>query len=203
MLSQTPGYDATLAVHVDGEWRTDRDTLMAEVDIWVTETFDGDTTGEGPGLLARDPLGATVWFEPTNGGLSGEGFHTAVVGDVVLANVCSEPTPDDGFCESYVFQARDLLTGELMWERPGYGSALAWSERSVFTGSALIDLRTGEDVQQGTLPTDTFLQGCCGEDTYLHTHFDGGAVWAVNYEQIQVFYPAAAARPTTRIDLSQ
>lgn len=201
-MSENPGHDVTLAVYLDGEWRKYRDTLMAEGDIWVTETFDGDTTGQGPGLLARDPLGATVWFQPTTGGLPGEGFRNAVVGDVVLANVC-DVLGADGVCEDITFQARDLLTGDLLWERPGYGSPVAWSDRYVFAGSALLDLRTGDDVQQGTFPDATFLQSCCGEGTFVYTGFDGGVVWAVNYEQVQVFYPAAAARPTTRIDLTQ
>lgn len=203
-MSDNIGYQPALAVFVDGQWHTDRDTLMGELDIRVIETFEGDGRDLGPGVLAVDPLGATVWFHETAGALPGEGFHTGVFGDVAVANVCRVPvTADDANCSGGAFIGLDLLTGEVLWERDGFDSVLGWSDRYVFTGSNVLDVRTGEDLQTSPLPADTFFQGCCGEDTYLYTRNDGGVVWAVNYGSIKVFYPEGAATPTAEVDLRQ
>jgi hypothetical protein len=196
--------NAVLAVFVDGEWRTDRDTLIREVPLRVTETFDGDLSGLGTGVLARDPLGATVWFHDTVNGIRAEGWATGVLGDVVLTNECraDDPTLPYGCAEQWRV-ALDLQTGDVLWEQPGF-VGVGPSDRHIATiaddaGWSMVDVRTGE-VLQADLPA--FATACCGEDAFIWSDRDGGVVWSVDYQTMRVYYPVGIGPSPATVTLT-
>ncbi len=209
IVAQEEQFGPTFGVYVDGAWRTDRETLMAERDIQANENSElyGPDLDLGNGILGRDPLGATVWFHDTEGPLTTEGFHTAVFdggpdGDVVLSNACRQAGEADGIptCEQEAFVALDLLTGEVLWERPSFAAVGPSADGSVLvnTGAAweLVDLRTGETLAGQVWDEFAFSTSCCGEGAYVWADNAGGVAWAVNYDTIRIYYPEADARPT-------
>jgi hypothetical protein len=216
IAAQEEQFGPTLAVYVDGAWRTDRDTLMAERAIVAYENsaLYGPDLELGNGIHARDPLGATVWLHATEGPLTTEGFHTDVfdggaAGDVVLSNACRQAGEADGFptCEQPAFVALDLLTGEVLWERPSFGSVGPSGDGSVLITTdgvwELVDVRTGERLDGQLWDELTFSTFCCGEGDYVWAGSDGGVVWSVNYDTIRIYYPESLASSTTEVDLSR
>jgi hypothetical protein len=195
---------ATLAVYVGGEWRTDHDTLLAERGLAVVETrADPGNAEPGNGVWARDALGDTVWFHPIVAGMSGEGWATGVVSDVVLTNECRRVDAADPFsCTEPWHIALDLATGELLWEGPGFISVGPAGDGAVMItgegGWTLVDVRTGEVLQEYD---DSFGTECCGLGTFVWTGHDGGVVWAVDQATIRIFYPELVSQPTVEVDL--
>lgn len=194
----------TLAVFVDGAWRTDRSTLLAEVPLTVAEnSVDVGNAELGNGVWARDALGATVWFHPIVTPISAEGWTTGVVGDVVVSNECRAAALDASFgCDDPWHIALDFATGDLLWEQRGFvavgpvgdGLAIIATEG----GWSVTDLRTGSPMQQLDGP---FLDECCGLDGFVWTGGDGGVVWAVDHETIRIYYPEIVSQPTVEVDL--
>jgi hypothetical protein len=205
----------TFAVYVDGEWRTDRETLLAEREIQANENsaLYGPDLELGNGIHARDALGATVWFHDTEGPLTTEGFHTEVfdggtAGDVVLSNACRQAGETDGIptCEQEALVALDLLTGEVLWERPAFGAVGPSGDGAVLLTTdrawELVDVRTGERLDGQVWDDFTFSTFCCGEGDYVWAGIDGGVAWSVNYATIRVYYPESLAAPTVDVPLS-
>lgn len=205
----------TFAVYVDGEWRTDRDTLLAEREIQVNENsaLYGPDLELGNGIHARDALGATVWFHDTEGPLTTEGFHTDVfdggaAGDVVLSNACRRAGETDGIptCEQEALVALDVLTGEVLWERQSFGAVGPSGDGSVLISTdgawELVDVRTGERLDGQVWGVQTFSTFCCGEGDYVWADHDGGVAWSVDYDTVRIYYPEALAAPPVDVTLA-
>jgi len=104
------------AVLVDGAWSTDpADLAAARPATVVFDEFDG------PGTLAGyDAIGRMVWERNDIGTFGGEGFRTAISGDIAVVSGCApsgdfaEPCTDEGSLFGL-----DVSTGDTLWQLEG------------------------------------------------------------------------------------
>lgn len=210
VVLQYDPFGAAVGAWVDGVWTTDAAQLARYAPGEARETFAADGSGtSGIEGIAGD--GQRRWFHATEGSLPGEGFHLTEVDGVVLANVCRQAAAEYG-CDRGAFVALDASTGAVRWELPEFravgivadGYAIV-SDVSVYAGdqassrSVMIDLDTGEPVPGQDWAADAFVNGCCGEGEYMYVGGDGGVVWAVHVDHVDVYYPDALSRPTVSV----
>jgi DNA-directed RNA polymerase specialized sigma24 family protein len=156
------------------------DALQAAVlDEPVEPTFDeadGPTIGStydaglGRSVLAVIDDGQILWELPEV--VLAGAFRAEVVGDEVLLQGCV-PTDEGADCAAGSLQARNLLDGDLVWERPGDHLVPAFGDGLALIGNGstweLVDVGTGDPVQRWDDPE---VFPCC-DGVY---EFSGGAL---------------------------
>lgn len=199
-------FDTTVGAYVDGAWRTDEASIRAAAADRVREDFVGQT------LSAIDPLGGTIWSIPEFTSVPGEGFRWAETDGVVIVNRCLQPSDVTG-CDEGSMIGVDMATGEQLWQIAGFrgvsalgdGAALITNESG--DGFVLIDVSTGERVdapeENSTwADPDAFRTTCCGEGDYVWVGHDGGTVFAVDNDTVDVWYPPSTdASQSLSVDL--
>jgi hypothetical protein len=187
----------------DGEqWLTDGESLVSLV---VPEAM---TVPAGDVLVwvGRNGAGEELWRKPEWHDPMTEGFQSIATDGVTILRAC-KASDEAGLCTEGVFAGVETATGEVLWERPEQQAAMVAGDGfALVTRSdgryAMIDARTGEptDPSQEFLP-GSFMQGCCGEDEVLWTARRGGLVAAVDYQNVNVWYPEAMTSATTTVHL--
>lgn len=196
LAAQLGGVAPVDAALVEGVWTSDVAAVEEVTGPIVRSEYDPDR----PILRRVHPDGTTVWQRDDLTPWQGEGFSVGVADDVVMARVC--PGGDPMTCETWSLTGLDAATGTTRWHLDDAGFAVAWGDGVALVGSAertwMIDVRTGEPIDDVTWPPRTFTQECCGEGDFVTAHRLGGLMVAIDSPVVRVYAPRAlAADPVT------
>jgi hypothetical protein len=207
----------TSYVLVDGDYPFDPAVWIDTGDGWTDDAAEiaatlppilRDTYNDPRELQLLDAAGEPIWTVENFGGFGREGFHSAVADSVALATDCA-----DGVSEECSLLAFDIDTGRRLWSLPGYRSVpVVVGDRAIISdnqsevaaahGYVLIDLRTGEPVDESSAwPVASFAVECCGGGDYVYVHRDGGVVFAVDGDHVRVWFPPELTDSTTQVDV--
>ena len=192
-------------VHVDGEWRTDDDTILDTVGIVAVNTFDDARGWEG-----RNGLGEVVWSRPDLLDLHREGFNSGVSDGTTVVNACRDRDSTTFECSGDSLIGLDTAAGETLWERTGsrgvtaLGDGFALITNDAADGWELIATETGEvvDETQRWPGIPTFAQECCGAGDFVWVDRSGGVVFAVSGDRIRVWYPQGRTEATITMSIT-
>lgn len=146
-------------------------------------------------VVGVDAAGTELWRDTTLHPSGGEGFHTATIDGLGVAQGCEERVGDDFACVGPHLRAYDPATGAVRWDVPGVTDV-----QLIVDGLAMVTVESG-DHRLLSLSDGSFLAGqqwpagifgaeCCGGAEYHYNDSQGGVVVNVDRDVVTVWYPA-------------
>ena len=161
----------------------------------VSEALVQTATGFFFDVVGVDAVGTELWRDDTLHPRGGEGFHTATVDGLGIAQGC-EDVGDGSTCLGPHLRGYDPATGAVRWDVPGVVGV-----QFIADGSAMVTLESGDHrlvrLGDGSFlpgqqwPAGTFYSECCGGVDYHYNDVLGGVVVNVDYDVVTVWYPAS------------
>jgi hypothetical protein len=203
LVRSPAGNPPVVAAFVNGSWSAAADDTLAYSGVRADYPLDG---GFDAVLEGRDGHGNVVWRnESVTSGDIGEGFRSAVDGDLTVVASCLGTYDLQTGCPNQGLVGVRNQDGAVLWQLPGRPGVAAIGDGHALVvgpvgplpdgttgvaGWSMIDTSTGQDIPgQRWTDTATFEIECCGGDAAVTR--DGAILAAINNGRVTLWFPAS------------